>query len=57
MKSTKKNLTPQSWALLGDPISEDQLKEAIKKAEIGKFYTIEESKKLIKEWREQRHSK
>jgi hypothetical protein len=57
MKFTIKKLTPKSWALSGDPISEDQLKEAIKKTERGQFYSVEESKKLIKGWREQKHSK
>jgi hypothetical protein len=57
MKSTIKKLTPKSWALSGDPISEDQLKEAIKKTERGQFYSVEESKKLIKGWREQKHLK
>jgi hypothetical protein len=59
MKSTIKKLTPKSWALSGDTISEDQLKlkEAVKKAEKDPFYSVEESKKLIKGWREQKHSK
>ncbi len=56
MKSTIKKLTSKSWALLGDPISEDQLKEAVKKTEMGHFYTLQESKKLIKGWRERKHS-
>jgi hypothetical protein len=57
MKSTIKKLTAKSWALSGDPISEDQLKEAVKKAEKDPFYSVEESKKLIKGWRGQKHSK
>ena len=45
-----------SWALPGDPITLDEFKEGIKEAEKGTFHTIEESKKIIKEWRRKRNS-
>ncbi|MCA4895729.1 MAG: hypothetical protein ING84_12065 [Cytophagales bacterium] len=57
MKTSGKKLVTQSIALSGEALSEDQLKEAIKAAEKGPFYSIEESKKLIKGWREQKHLK
>jgi hypothetical protein len=55
MKTSGKKLVTQSIALSGEALSEDQLKEAIKAAEKGPFYSIEESKKLIKGWREQKY--
>ena len=45
-----------SWALPGDPITLDEFKSGIKEAEKGSFHTIEESKKIIKEWRRKRNS-
>ena len=46
-----------SWALPGDPISLDEFKDGIKKAEKGPFYTIGESKKMLEEWRKKRGSR
>jgi hypothetical protein len=40
MKSTIKKLTPKSWALSGDPISEDQLKENL----LSVYNSIEKNK-------------
>jgi len=40
-----------SWALPGDPITLEEFKAGIKEAEKGPFYTIEESKKMLAEWR------
>jgi|LakMenEpi03Aug12_release.lakeMendotaPanAssembly.Ray.scaffolds.fasta_scaffold972416_2 hypothetical protein len=57
MKTSGKKMVAQSLPLSGEALSEDQLKEAIKVAEKGPFYSIHESKKLIKGWREQKHSK
>ncbi len=57
MKTSGKKLVAQSIALSGEALSEDQLKEAIKVAEKGPFYSIEESKKLIKRLRGQKHLK
>lgn len=54
---TKKSKETDKWSLAGEPISIDDLKSGIKEAEKGPFYTIEESKKLIKEWREQKDSR
>jgi len=45
-----------SWALPGDPITLDEFKLGIKEAEKGPFHTIEESKKIIEEWRKKRNS-
>ena len=45
-----------SWALPGNPLSLDEFKEGIKKAEEGPFYTIGESKKILEQWRKKRNS-
>ena len=45
-----------SWALPGDPITLDEFKAGIKEAEKGPFYTIEEAKKIMEEWRKKRDS-
>jgi predicted transcriptional regulator len=45
------------WALPGEPISLDEFKAGIKKAEDGPFYTVEESKKMLEEWRKKRNSR
>ena len=46
-----------NWALAGNPISLDEFKDGIKKAEKGPFYTIGESKKTLEEWRKKRNSR
>ena len=46
-----------NWALPGDPLTTDEFKKGIKEAEKGPFYTIEDSKKIIAEWRKQRNSR
>lgn len=46
----------KSWALPGEPLSPEEFKEGIKKAEKGPFYTIRESKKMLEEWRKKRNS-
>ena len=45
------------WALPGNPISEDEFKNGIHKAETGLFYSVGESKKLLGEWRKQENSR
>jgi hypothetical protein len=45
-----------SWALPGNPISLDEFKAGIKKAEKGTFCTVEESKKMLEKWRKKRNS-
>jgi hypothetical protein len=45
------------WVLPGHPISLDEFKAGIKKAEEGPFYTIGESKKIIEGWRRKRNSR
>jgi hypothetical protein len=45
-----------SWALPGNPLSLDEFKDGIKKAEEGPFYTVGESKKILEQWRKKRSS-
>jgi hypothetical protein len=52
---TIKNKETDKWALPGDPLTAEEFKAGIKEAEKGPFYTIEESKKILKEWRSQNH--
>ena len=54
---TIKNKVTDNWALPGDPLTSEELKAGIKEAEKGPFYTIEESRKIIKEWRSQKNSR
>jgi predicted transcriptional regulator len=46
-----------SWALPGKSLSLDEFKAGIKKAEKGPFYTVEESKNMLEEWRKKRNSR
>lgn len=41
----------EQLALPGNPITLERFKSEIKKAEKDSFYTVEESKKLLEEWR------
>jgi len=52
-KSTKAKKT--SWSLPGEPISIEEFKAGIKEAEKGPFYTVEESRIMVKEWRKKRN--
>lgn len=52
-----KSKETESWALPGNPISIDDFKDGIKKAEKGPFYTIEESKQILEAWRKKRNSR
>lgn len=52
-----KNTTKKNWALPGEPLTIEEFKKGIKEAETEPFYTIEESKKMIAQWREQKNSK
>jgi hypothetical protein len=47
----------ESWALPGDPISPGEFKAGIEKSEKGPFYTVEESKKILEEWRKKKYSR
>jgi hypothetical protein len=40
-----KSKDKDKWALPGNPISQDEFKNGIQKAEKGPFYTVGESKK------------
>ncbi len=53
----KKSKASISWALPGNPISIEEFKEGIKNAEKGPFYTVEESKQKLEEWRKERGSR
>lgn len=55
-----KNIKPKekdNWALPGNPISHNEFKDGIKKAEEGPFYTLEESKNMLEEWRKKKGSR
>jgi hypothetical protein len=55
-----KNIKPKekdNWALPGNPISHIEFKDGIKKAEEGPFYTLEESKNMLEEWRKKKSSR
>lgn len=45
-----------NWALPGQSVTQEEFVQAIREAEKGPFYSIEESKKMIEEWRKQRSS-
>ena len=40
-----------SWVLPGDPITLDEFKSVIKKAEKGPLFTLYEVKKAVEEWK------
>jgi len=52
-----KSKETESWALPGNPISLEEFKDGIKKAEKGPFYTVLESKKILEEWRKKKNSR
>lgn len=53
LKSSDKD----QWALPGNPISHDEFKNGIQKAEKGPFHTVKESRKLLEELRKQKNSR
>ena len=57
MKTDIKNISKQNWGQLGSPLSVEEFEKGIKTAKAGPFYTVEESKKMLEEWRKQRGSK
>jgi hypothetical protein len=52
-----KSKKTDSWAFPGDPITLPEFKVGIKKAEEGPFFTIEESKKMLEAWRNEKSSR
>lgn len=52
-----KSKETDKWALPRNPLTLDEFKAGIKEAEKGPFYTIDESKKIIKEWRSKKNSR
>ena len=58
MKTAKTKSTKEiNWAIPDQTITHDEFMAAIRKAEEGPFYTIEESMKMLEEWRKKRNSK
>jgi hypothetical protein len=57
MKTGVKIISKQNWGQPGSPLSVEEFEKGIKTAEAGPFYTVEESKKMLEEWRKQRDSK
>ena len=47
---TKGELNKINWAIPGQTVTHKEFTEAIKKAEEGPFYTVEESKLHFEEW-------
>jgi len=49
-----KNVRKINWAIPGQTVTHDEFIDAIRKAEEGPFYTIEESEKRFEEWRKKK---
>lgn len=54
MSIQKNKIATIEWSLPGDPISQKEFETGISEAEKGRFYTIQESKKILTEWRKKR---
>ena len=46
------NKKPKNLATPGKSMSQDEFTSLIKEAEDGKFYSLEESKKMFESWRQ-----
>jgi predicted transcriptional regulator len=57
MKTDVKKSVKKKWAIPGESLSMDEFKKGIADAEDGPFFTIEESKKMIEQWRVQKNSR
>jgi hypothetical protein len=57
MNTNSKTITKKNWALPGQPLSLEEFKKGIEETGKGPFYTIDESKRMIAQWRKQRSSK
>jgi len=57
MSIKEKNLQKDKWSRPGEPISQKDFEKGIHEAEQGPFYSIEESRKKLKEWRKKRAQK
>ncbi len=55
MRTTKSK--EKKWAIPGEPLDSDEFTKGIEEAEKGSFYSIEESKQLLKEWRKNKTSR
>lgn len=53
---TVKAKEEKNWTRPGVKLTHDEFMAGIKKAEEAPFYTIEESKKMLEEWRKKRNS-
>jgi hypothetical protein len=49
--ATKKKI---NWALPNQTVTHDEFMDAIKEAEKGPFYTLEEAKERLKQWKKAR---
>jgi predicted transcriptional regulator len=54
MSIQENKIATNEWSLPGGPLSQKEFKKGISEAEKGHFYTLEESKKILKEWRKKR---
>ena len=54
---TIKSKETGKWALPGGQLTDEEFKSSIKEAEKGPFYSIEQSKKILGEWRKERNSR
>lgn len=57
MRTHTKKISNEKLALPGDPLQDHEMRSCIKEAEKGPFYSIEESKRMISEWRAKRNFK
>ncbi|MFO8002283.1 MAG: hypothetical protein R6U46_13670 [Marinilabilia sp.] len=57
MSIKEKDIQNGRWSCPGKPISQKDFEKGIHDAELGPFYSIEDSKKILKEWREKRRQK
>jgi hypothetical protein len=50
----KKEIKEINWAIPGQTVSHEEFMAAIKKAEKGPFYSIDEAKKRLEKWKKER---
>ena len=48
---------PSQWVKPGQPISEEEFREQLRKAEEGKFHTVQESMEQFEIWLKSREKK
>ena len=57
MSIQEKKTSTSDWSLPGHSLSQKEFEKGISEAENGPFYSVEESKKILKEWRKKRTAK